>query len=169
MATVYTAPKKLLPVEFRPIVFLAGPVQGAKNWQDDAINYLKDADIVIANPRSAATFGDDSKFDYTEQINWEHENLDRANVVLFWLAKEKEHICTRAYAQTSRFELGERLGIIRQDGYAHIVVGIEPGFTGASYIEHSLKKKAHIQVYTSLIEVCNATANFCAAIHRGHP
>jgi len=57
--------------------------------------------------------------------------------ILFWLAKEYEHICDRAYAQTTRFELAE-WKIRHERDATKLVVGIEEGFTGAKYIKRRL-------------------------------
>ena len=62
--------------------------------------------------------------------------LSRADVVMFWLPLEAQHVEGRSYAQTSRFELGEWLGrtdFNRRAGKT-AVVGIEDGFPGKSYI-----------------------------------
>ena len=58
-------------------------------------------------------------------------------VILFWLAREEVHICERAYAQTTRFELAEWKVRHERDG-TKLVVGIENGFTGAKYIRQRL-------------------------------
>ena len=36
-----------------PLIFLAGPIGSAPNWQDEAIDFLlsKDSDLIIASPR----------------------------------------------------------------------------------------------------------------------
>lgn len=58
---------------------------------------------------------------------------------MFWLAKETEHVCHRAYAQTSRWELSEwkeRLARLGSD--MPLVVGIEAGFSGERYMRYRL-------------------------------
>ena len=69
-----------------------------------------------------------------------------SGAIVFWLAKEKEglHNCSRAYAQTSRFELGMFL-------HASPIVGIEPGFSGEEYLTYTLKKFG-VLVSSSLAE-----------------
>lgn len=56
---------------------------------------------------------------------------------MFWLAKEARHARARAYAQTSRFELGEWKEKSKLSG-TMLVLGIEDGFTGARYIRRRL-------------------------------
>jgi hypothetical protein len=143
-----------------PIIFLAGPIQGAIDWQKDAINYIKtlNPEINIASPRREIGSEEDfSEKDYNEQVDWEHFYLKKAGkkgVILFWLAKEEKHISGRAYAQTTRFELGEAAA-------THVflnikaVVGIENGFFGARYIRRTLSKKCPgIPICDSLKECC---------------
>ncbi|MBS3148784.1 hypothetical protein J4219_07925 [Candidatus Woesearchaeota archaeon] len=140
-------------------IFLAGPIQGAPNWQAIAVQYLlsKREDLLIANPRADLS---DGKLSHTfeEQVDWETYHLKQAGhdgAILFWLAKETEHFCTRAYAQTTRFELGEWRMRHSRDG-ALLVIGIESGFTNERYIRHRLKENPDIPVRSTLEETCDA-------------
>ena len=72
------------------IVFLAGPIQGARNWQQEAYEYLKnqldekELNITVANPRRIYL---DGEFVYERQVDWETEFLNRASyngVIIFW-------------------------------------------------------------------------------------
>lgn len=125
-----------------PLIFLAGPIQGAWDWQEKAINIIQTIapDICIASPRRDTQSCPESDFPpemYNEQVDWETYHLRKAGengVVLFWLAKEFKHVCQRAYAQTSRFELGE-WKVRHERDKARLVVGIEEGFTNAKYIK----------------------------------
>jgi calcineurin-like phosphoesterase family protein len=100
-------------------VFLAGPIQGSKNWQEEFIKEIEEEfkefksnkNIVICSPRRDKDM-DKSKFVYQEQVDWETLYLEKSSkygIIVFWLAKEFEKIEGRSYAQTSRFELGEWL------------------------------------------------------------
>ena len=91
-----------------PLVFLAGPIQGAL-WQPEAITLIQKAapKLHIASPRRNYLPGE---FVYEAQVDWETNFLRKASkigAILFWLAKEAYHQCDRCYAQTTRFELGE--------------------------------------------------------------
>ncbi len=90
-------------------------------------------------------------------VDWETFHLRNAGwngVVLFWLAKEFEHDCKRAYAQTSRFELGEWKVIHERDG-SNLVVGIEEGFTGDRYIKRRLPQDCpEVPILSTLEETC---------------
>jgi hypothetical protein len=121
------------------LVFLAGPIQGTRDWQAEMVAHLQAIApaIDIANPRRGRL---ESDFAYAEQVDWETEQLARAGrngVIVFWLAKEAEHDAKRAYAQTSRVELGEWM-VRAQQGAAKLVVGMETGFPGARYIGYRL-------------------------------
>jgi hypothetical protein len=134
-----------------PLIFLAGPIKGAIRWQDDAVDYIWTQDntehINIASPRRPITkMTKDKKYVkftpemFNEQVDWETKYLNRAaqdGVILFWLAKESVHLCERAYAQTTRFELSEWKEKYLWRG-AKIAVGIEEGFSGEHYIRHRM-------------------------------
>lgn len=137
------------------MVFLAGPILGAANWQAAAIRELRraNADLHVANPRCQPFHGD-----FEEQVDWETHYLRRAakhGCILFWLSRESHHRCDRAFAQTSRFELGEWLGLSRAFE-ARVVVGIEAGFPGERYVRWRLGKS-----YTNA-PVCESLRVACA-------
>lgn len=151
-------PPNLIEIKTTPIVFLAGPIVGAPDWQSHAIEYLQSAckDILIACPKVERI--DDPSFSFAKQVEWETYYLHQAachGVILFWLAKENEHFCHRSYAQTSRFELGEWFARASFDN-TEIIIGIEPGFSGADYIRHRLTARHH-HISESLEEVCQRT------------
>lgn len=136
------------------VVFLAGPIKGALNWQHEAIELLSNlwtedkaiSDLVIADPRCKNWHGD-----FNHQVDWETYNLIRADAILFWLAKEAEHDCGRSYAQTTRFELGE---------HAHkqkTIIGLEPGFTGESYLRRRLGDD---RIYSAIYSTCEAVITY---------
>lgn len=143
-----------------PLVFLAGPIQGAAGWQQEAIAYINSArpDFWIANPRRDIPDGGDFTEDmYNEQVDWETLHLRHAGaygVVLFWLAREARHLCHRAYAQTTRFELAEWKERHCRDG-AKLVVGIEQGFTNEYYIRRRMTQDCpDVPMPDTLEETC---------------
>jgi hypothetical protein len=153
----------MLALERAPFVFLAGPIQGAPDWQAEAIERLSDVSInpVIANPRSPTWHGN-----YYGQVDWETAHLARAakkGVILFWLANpdpEAHQPPGRAYAQTSRFELGEWLARASHMPMhpVNLVVGIEPGFTNERYIRHRIdglfpRRVIHTRLWSACEEV----------------
>lgn len=107
----------------KKLVFLAGPIMGAENWQARAAADLADLDVYVADPRREKS----ENFDYDSQVGWESFYLSRADVVMFWLPLAAAEIKGRSYAQTTRFELGEWLGrtdFNRRPGKS-VVIGIE--------------------------------------------
>ena len=144
-----------------PIVFLAGPIQGAEDWQRRAIEFIAGENPVlnIASPR-----GDYSnrKFDYNTQVDWETHYLNeaaRTGAILFWLEKEKEHLCDRAFAQTTRFELAEWVTKYGQDRNLRLSIGIEPGFSGERYLRRRMGQDyPEIKIYSTLDDVCREVA-----------
>jgi Nucleoside 2-deoxyribosyltransferase like len=154
-------------IKLRPTIFLAGPIQGAPLWQTTAIDIISEEvheketvenqiEIAIASPRRQDNIKQTAKFDYEGQVNWESRHLQIASengTILFWLAKEVEHDCSRAYAQTTRFELGEWTTKKKMDNSINIVVGIEPGFSGERYFRLRLKD-SQIPIFDTLEETC---------------
>jgi hypothetical protein len=143
-----------------PLLFLAGPIQGAPRWQDRALDFLHgfSPDLTIASPRRILDRSvNPERIPYNEQVDWESHHLRRAAVngaILFWLAKEFEHQCDRAFAQTSRFELGEWKMRHERDG-VKLIVGVEEGFTNERYIRRRLSQDCpDIRICQTLEETC---------------
>lgn|SRR5574344_147605 len=108
-------------------VFLAGPIQGAKDWRKD----LPDLeDVVYLNPKRQSM--DD--FDWDKQVAWETLAFQCANIVLFWIPEESEPVAGRDYAQTTRMELLENLARNRD-----LVVGIDPSINARRYMVKKCK------------------------------
>ena len=158
------AGKIILPPNYETIngklVFLAGPIQGAPDWQQEAIDYFKIRvpNLNVASPRRhIERKGEFSPEMYNEQVDWETHHLRRASqdgAIMFWLAREAQHDCGRAYAQTSRFELGEWKTRHERDG-TKLVVGIAEGFTNRRYLMRRLSQDCpEVPVCSTLEETC---------------
>ncbi|MBQ7659959.1 MAG: hypothetical protein IJS26_04385 [Alphaproteobacteria bacterium] len=132
----------------KKIVFLAGPIKGAPNWQADAIKDLADLDVYVANPRRENVMN----FNLDLQINWESRFLAAADVIMFWIPPKETDVAGRDYAQTSRFELAEWMA---KTHYNHtrkqVVVGIDDAFFGKSYIVKRLQAE-NVPVYSTYTE-----------------
>ena len=152
--------KILLPPDIveigAPLIFLAGPIQGAADWQGDAIRIIRSIDdgVNIASPRREYIDGD---FSFEAQVDWETRYLNEAGrkgLILFWLAKEFAHDFKRAHAQTTRFELAEWKMRHERDG-VKLVIGVEDGFTGAKYIKRRFSLDCpDVLILDSLQETC---------------
>lgn len=96
-------------------VFLAGGITGCPDWQAEIIKMLDVDNLVVYNPRR-------SKFDNSnpvmvyEQIKWEYQHLQRAQVISFWFPKES--ICPIVL-----YELGFHL-----NSQKPLIIGIDPGY-----------------------------------------
>jgi hypothetical protein len=148
------------------LVFLAGPIQGSEDWQKRAIGLLLSGYplLNIATPRGDYT---KKKFDFDAQVDWESYYLKlsaRLGGILFWLAKENEHFCNRAHAQTTRSERAEWITKYTMNRDArhfmnidkiHIFVGIEEGFTGEKYIRRRMSQDCpEITIHKTLEDLC---------------
>lgn len=153
-------PPLIGPISSR-LVFLAGPIQGAPDWQSDAVRWFAEhaPNFTVASPRRAYRPGE---FDYAAQVDWETHHLRAAardGVILFWLAKEAVATPGRAYAQTSRFELAEWKVRHERDG-AKLVIGIESGFSGERYIRRRFGQDC------PAVPLCESLAGTCATAMR---
>ncbi|MGZ5530000.1 MAG: hypothetical protein ACXWJB_15090 [Limisphaerales bacterium] len=153
---LFTPPHYAKIKDWTPLIFLAGPVQGAPDYQTRFAEFLleKRDDVAVASPRR--TPEDQEQFDADEQVEWELRHRFRARglgVTAIWFAAQDISIPYpggRAYGQTTRIELGETLGwwdIKRpreKVPYAKLVVGFDPQYSpngGGSegYIRRTLK------------------------------
>lgn len=159
----------LVPPRFEavtgPLVFLAGPIQGAPDWQAEAIAWFaaEAPALTVASPRRECLPGE---FDYAAQVNWETHHLRRAahcGVILFWLARESVVVPGRSYAQTTRFELAEWKVRHERDG-AQLVIGIEEGFSGARYVRHRFAQDCpRVPLVATLAEACRLAVELSRA------
>lgn len=146
----------------RWMIFLAGPIQGAPDWQKEAITLFDKYgwnDHVVASPRRDE---DSWQGDYEGQVEWEHHYLNRAaykGTIMFWCPKEAVHDCNRDYSQTTRQEMGKWFELSSESGYAPVVVGLGEGFPGAKYITHDLTNHySHIlPIYSTLEDTVKGT------------
>jgi hypothetical protein len=138
------------------VLFLAGPIQGAPDWQAEASHIIRQraTNLTIASPRKAYGPGE---FVYERQVDWETHYLRRAAAlggILFWLAKQVQETPGRAYAQTSRFELGEWKRRHETESVL-FVVGVEKGFGNERYIRRRLAQDCpEVPIMTSLEDTC---------------
>lgn len=162
MAINVATPPEVGEEDGKPVLFIAGPIQGGPVWQSEAIDMIESMtdDLILANPR-----GDYSEieFDYDQQVEWEVEYMDRAarlGGALFWLAAQVEQGelddrgFYRAYAQTSRGELFEYKMRHQLEG-AKMVIGIEPGFGNERYIRKRFGKDCPgVHILDNLADTC---------------
>lgn len=119
---IVKSPNQLAEIKKDWYVFLAGPIQGASEWQNTLPNI---PGVTYLSPRR----DDYSNFDWDEQVAWENTGLRVADVVLFWIPEKVEEIPGRDYAQTTRTEIGEYLARGKK-----VIIGVHSGFSGRRYI-----------------------------------
>lgn len=77
------------PTEVHKTIFLAGPTPRAEaiSWRVEALQLLQamgfDGHVLVPEPRSG-----DWAENYTDQVEWEEEGLNRADVILFWVPRD---------------------------------------------------------------------------------
>ncbi|MBK9260514.1 MAG: nucleoside 2-deoxyribosyltransferase domain-containing protein [Polyangiaceae bacterium] len=78
----------------KPRIFLAGSIEMGKavDWQSVVTDTLRDMDIVVLNPRREAwdsTWPQSADFPpFREQVEWELDALEKADLILFYFAPE---------------------------------------------------------------------------------
>lgn len=124
------------------VIFLMGPIQGAEEWHDKFFKKISEIktekNIIIASPKRDNI----EDFIYSEQVDWESYYLDKAaknGLIFCWLAKEKEILKGRSYAQTTRFEIGEFFSYKKKNNL-NIIIGADKSFNGTKYIEYKFKQ-----------------------------
>lgn len=168
MSTIVHRPPEILSTD-SPSIFLAGPIQGAPNWQSDAEvifgELLKnDAAVHIFNPKA-----DNLDHGKEKQIQWEKKYLRQARrygAILFWFAAQdfsiKDYPEGRAYAQTSRIEFGRAIGWKDCDYLIRLGVGIDPQYRGGNvdYIKDCAAEHK-IPVHDDLKRLCMHVVELC--------
>jgi hypothetical protein len=118
-----------------------------------------DPAIVVASPRRDYPEG---TFEYEKQVDWETHFLRRAGklgVIGFWLAAQVTETPGRAYAQTSRFELGEWKMSHQYEG-TKLALGIEEGFGNARYIRRRFSQDCpDVKIADNVEEMCRNAVN----------
>ena len=141
-----------------PLIFLAGPIRSAPNWQDEAIEiiFAHNPEVVVASPRRGVrenlekyVLSGDANF-FPRQRAWERHYLDVAGkpeseqggAVLFWLPGEAEHNCQKVYGAMTRLELGQWMANYRHDPEVRFCVGSDGNFPDLHTIAYDLKLDA---------------------------
>ncbi len=158
-------PKDKVDVSNETVIFLAGPIRGATNWHYEAMDILLalDPHITIASPRR--TLREDleqhrvyGKESYDRQRAWERYYLEKASKqgsILFWLPKEHEHNCAKAYGAITRFEIGQWLSHYKHDNSLHVCFGSDGEFPELRTIALDIAEDAPNKIiYDSLEKTC---------------
>lgn len=131
------------------LIFLAGSIRGAPNWQDEAIRILlsKNYELTVATPRKgiresfagSVLPGDNTYF--KRRRLWERHYLEIASkrgAILFWLPGETEHNCAKSYGAMTRLELGQWMTNYRHDNQVRFCIGSDGKFSELDTIRTDL-------------------------------
>jgi hypothetical protein len=105
-----------------PCCFLAGGITGCPEWQTSIIEMLSEKDGILFNPRRP-NFPIHDPNAAREQITWEFNALERADVFSMWFSNcaSDQPICF--------YELGRHLALRKMYGdLDNVVIGVEKGF-----------------------------------------
>lgn len=159
-------PKTYVSEVITPLIFLAGPIQSAPLWQDEAISYLlaENSELSIVSPRRGVRekiapyiiYGDEQYF--PRQRAWERHYLEIASktgAIMFWLPAEEIHNCQKSYGAMTRLELGQWMTRYQRDQSVRFCIGSDGRFPELHTIEYDLKTDAPDKVIkNSLEETC---------------
>jgi len=172
----------LLPPNYReiegPLIFIVGPIQGAPRWHNSAIEEIQTLCrcMNVASPSkhvdekyrtmNPTRFKESPDLESWEQVDWETVYLERAakdGTILFWLPQEETHICKRAYAQTTREELGKWFAR-KETRNINIAMAIEKGFSGEQYLRYVLPSEhPGLVIGNTLEDVCHEALKLACA------
>ena len=88
------APEDYASIAGKKAIFLAGSIEmgKAENWQERIVASLRHMDVLLLNPRrvhwDAAMAQSADNPDFREQVEWELDALDRADMVVMYFAPE---------------------------------------------------------------------------------
>lgn len=162
ISTTHTPPRDARLAETDLLLFLAGPIQGAPDWQKQTIQLLETdtqcpKGLHVANPRREVL---DKNFVYTDQTRWERAHLYRAaamGVVIFNLARQdpnQPYRLGRAYGQTTRFEFGMMHALWKTGQNPHVSLAIEPGYSGSENYYRDCADEMGLVVHDNLEALC---------------
>tara|TARA_B100001778_G_scaffold334986_1_gene350439 strand:+ start:11759 stop:12208 length:450 start_codon:yes stop_codon:yes gene_type:complete len=132
------APADIPPSVLRSL-FIAGGITGTEDWQKPFIEYLKELNIMVLNPRRKDfPMGDPEAG--AEQIEWEHHALSVATAVSFWFPPET--LCP-----ISLFELGTFMKQNRP-----LFVGCHPDYARAFDVQKQVSLyRPEVQVVDTIV------------------
>lgn len=109
-------------------VFLSGP--SSTFWRQDLMDLLRFEALVLLDPTLA--FKKNNRF---FQVTWEHDHIDKSDVILVWLPEE-ESLNSAFHSLETLFELGRFVEM--RDKI--LVLGIHPNYPQREELELQVKK-----------------------------
>lgn len=149
-----------------PLVFLAGPIGSAPEWQDEAtrIIFSKEENLMIVNPRRYVA-KDLQKYlitnnnpPFPRQRAMERHYLDIASkkgAIMFWLPGEEKHKCEKVYGAMTRYEIAQWSTRYHFDNTLRITIGTDGKFSEFHTIAYDLQlDMPQIKINNTLEETC---------------
>jgi len=162
-------PKNYVETKQTPVIYLAGPIRSAPNWQDLTARTIleKNLELIVASPRREQDENGQKQYILSEkyllkgnltkfkrQREWEREYMELAaekGTLLFWLPKEENHSCEKAYGKITAFELGIWLQNYLQNPNLNIVLGTDGEFSEIRTILYDYETDApQLPIYADL-------------------
>lgn len=140
----------------RPTIFLAGPTPRTRHvpsWRPTALQHLQeweraqsDFALIIAVPEDRGGFVELSTPELQAQYDWEHQALDLAHVILFWIPRD----LTTLPGFTTNVEFGWHLRGRETPGpNPYVVYGRPPGAPHTKYLD-DLAVRCGIPIFDTL-------------------
>lgn len=139
-----------------PTVFLAGGITDCPDWQQEAVGILAHTDLALLNPRRRNFPIHDPSAAF-QQIEWEFEALNDADVILFWFA------ASQSVQPIALYELGRHA--VRN---TRLIVGADPGYSRRQDVEIQLRlaRGPGFHVWNSLFSVCGEVEGLEHQLHQ---
>jgi len=118
-----------------PSIFLAGPTprDNSKGWRPEAIDTFEflefGGDLFIPEPRTGWKAG----VDYSDQIDWERDAMEKADIVMFWVPRDLD----KMPAFTTNIEFGYWLA----KDPSKIKIGHPPDAPNMKYIDYKCEQQ----------------------------
>ncbi len=170
-------PKYYVDVSDSPVIFLAGPIACAPNWQDLAVEiiYSHNLNLFVVSPRHGirepiakyAAQGSEEKFH--RQRAWERHYLQIAGekgAILFWLPEQEKHECDKVYGAMTRIELGQWMTNYKINKSIGLCIGSDMKFPGLDTIKYDLSLDApDKEIKSGLEETCMEALRITSVKH----
>lgn len=136
-----------------PKVFLAGGIGQCSDWQAKAVAALALEDVALFNPRRVSFDNPWTRSASEEQIRWEYDALQAADMIIFWFDGGP------SAQPIALFELGVYGTRGSQD--KPVIIGRDPGYLRADDIDIQIELYAPgRRIHDSLDSVCQHVHNW---------
>lgn len=142
-----------------PTVFLAGGITDCPDWQQEAVGILAHTELALLNPRRRDFPIHDPRAAY-EQVTWEFEQLNDADVILFWFP------ASVSVQPIALYELGRHA--VRN---TRLIVGADSDYSRRRDVEIqlALARGPGFPIYCTLDAVCAQVEGMEHMLHKLPP